>query len=326
MSRPRPVVLAEYSRSGFVEGRHYGHAVVVDAAGTVQQAWGDADHPMMARSSIKPLQAIAMVRCGLDLTDDLLALAASSHSGEERHLDGVHRILRGAGLSESDLRTPVDFPLEPRERDAWIAAGRDQSSIAMNCSGKHAAMLATCVVQGWSTHDYPHPEHPLQQAILAEVRTMTGDDVSHVGVDGCGAPVHVITLAGLARGVSRAMTSPSGSVERRVVDAMRAHPLMVGGEHRDVTAFMQAVPVLVAKDGAEGVYVAGLPDGTAVAIKVEDGAARARQVALATILEAVVPREADRTGLAALARIDVRGGGEPVGQVTSPLDATGSAR
>jgi L-asparaginase II len=282
----------------------------------VRQAWGDADHPMMARSSIKPLQAIAMVRCGLDLPDDLLALAASSHSGENRHLDGVRRILRGVGLSESDLRTPVDFPLEPRERDAWIAAGREQSSIAMNCSGKHAAMLATCVVQGWSTSDYLHPEHPLQQAILVEVQTMTGDEVSHEGVDGCGAPVHVITLSGLARGVSRAVTSLPGSVEHRVVDAMRAHPLMVGGEHRDVTAFMRAVPMLVAKDGAEGVYVASLSDGTTVAIKVDDGAARARQVALATILDAVVPPEADRAALAALARIDVRGGGEPVGQVS----------
>lgn len=299
---------------------------MIDAAGTVLQAWGDADHPMMARSSIKPLQAIAMVRCGLDLPDELLALAASSHSGEERHLDGVRRILLGAGLTESELRTPVDYPLEPRERDAWIAAGREQSAIAMNCSGKHAAMLATCVVQGWSPSDYTHPEHPLQQAILAEVRTMTGDDVSHVGVDGCGAPVHVITLSGLARGMSRAVTSSPGSVEHRVVDAMRRDPVMVGGQYRDVTAFMRAVPGLVAKDGAEGVYVAALRDGTAVAIKVEDGAARARQVALATILDAVVPREVDRTALAALACIDVRGGGERVGQVSSPLSVDGAPR
>lgn len=326
MSHPAPAVLAEYSRSGFVEGRHHGHAVVIDAAGSVRQAWGDPDHPLMARSSIKPLQAITMVRCGLDLPDDLLALAASSHSGEDVHLDGVRRILRGAGLTESDLRTPVDYPLEPRERDAWVVAGRTQSSIAMNCSGKHAAMLATCVVQGWSTHDYTHPEHPLQQAILAEVRTMTGDDVSQVGVDGCGAPVHVITLSGLARGVSRAVAAAPGSVEGRVVHAMRAHPVMVGGEHRDVTAFMRAVPMLVAKDGAEGVYVAVLADGTAVAIKVEDGAARARQVALATILGAVLPPEADRTALAALARIEVWGGGEPVGQITSPLRVAGSSR
>lgn len=316
MTVPAPAVLATYSRSGFVEGAHLGHAVIVDAFGSVVQAWGDPAHPMMARSSAKPMQATAMVRSGLDLPEELLALAASSHSGEAIHLDGARRILRTAGLTEEALQTPRDFPLDPQARDAWIQAGRRPESIGMNCSGKHSAMLATCVVRGWSTHDYRDPQHPLQQAILAEVERMTGDRISHVGVDGCGAPVHVMTLVGLARSLSSAVLADPSTPERRVADAMRSHPEMVGGTRRDVTAFMRAVPGLVAKDGAEGVYVAALPDGTAIAMKVEDGSERGRQVALAAIL---IGLGADQDALSRLARIPMLGGGSPVGWVEASI-------
>lgn len=316
MTVPAPAVLATYSRSGFVEGAHLGHAVIVDASGSVVQAWGDPAHPMMARSSAKPMQAAAMVRSGLDLPEELLALAASSHSGEAIHLDGARRILRTAGLTEEALQTPRDFPLDPQARDAWIQAGRRPEPIGMNCSGKHSAMLATCVVRGWSTHDYRDPQHPLQQAILAEVERMTGDRISHVGVDGCGAPVHVMTLVGLARSLSSAVLADPSTPERRVADAMRSHPEMVGGTRRDVTAFMRAVPGLVAKDGAEGVYVAALPDGTAIAMKVEDGSERGRQVALAAIL---IGLGADQDALSRLARIPMLGGGSPVGWVEASI-------
>lgn len=314
-------MLATYSRNGFIEGAHRGHAVVLDAAGGVQMAWGDPEHVMMARSSAKPMQAAAMVRAGLDLPDDLLALAASSHSGEAQHLAGVHRILAAAGLGVEALQTPADYPLEPRARDAWVQAGRRASSLGMNCSGKHAAMLATCVQRGWDPGTYLDQQHPLQQAILEEVRRMTDDEIPEVGVDGCGAPVHVMTLSGLARSLSVAVCAEEGSPRRRVVDAMRAHPQMVGGRHRDVTAFMCAVPGMVAKDGAEGVYVAGLPDGTSIAMKVDDGAARGRQVAFARILQLLQPEGADADALAALAEIPVLGGGRPVGSVASTLRA-----
>lgn len=314
-------MLATYGRSGFIEGEHRGHAVVLDAAGDVQMAWGDPDHVMMARSSAKPMQAAAMVRAGLDLPDDLLALAASSHSGEARHLAGVQRILEGARLDVTFLQTPADYPLEPRARDAWVQAGRRASSLGMNCSGKHAAMLATCVHRGWDPSTYLDPQHPLQQAVLEEVRRMTDDEIPEVGIDGCGAPVHVMTLSGLARSLGRAVLAEEASPRRRVVDAMRANPEMVGGRHRDVTAFMRAVPGMVAKDGAEGVYVAALPDGTSIAIKAEDGAARGRQVALARILQLLQPAGADAEALAALAEIPVSGGGHPVGVVVSPLRA-----
>ena len=316
VTSPPPVVLATYRRSGLEEGRHLGHAVVVAPDGSVRSAWGDPDAVIFPRSSNKPAQAIAMVRHGLDLPDHLLALAASSHSGERFHLAGVRAILAQAGLDEEALRTPPDYPLDPRERDAWIADGRREAPVAMNCSGKHAAMLATCVVNDWPLDDYRAPDHPLQQSIRWQVEALAGEGVGHVGVDGCGAPVLSLTLAGLARSLGRAVQEEPESPAGRITRAMRSYPDFVGGLNRDVTAFMRAVPGLVAKDGAEGVYVAALPDGTGIAVKSLDGCERSRQVALARIL---VLLGADPEPLAGLLAIPVLGGGAPVGEVRSPL-------
>lgn len=306
--------LAQYTRSGFVEGTHYGHAVVVAPDGSVRLAWGDPDHVIFPRSSNKPMQATAMVACGLEVETPLLALAASSHSGEAMHLAGVDELLERASLTRDSLQTPADYPLDPVERDDWIARGEVRVPRAMNCSGKHAAMLLTCVTNGWPTDSYLDPDHPLHQRVRDTIERLSGDRVADVGVDGCGAPVMSLTVAGLARGLSRAVQADPASPERRVVDAMRAHPDLVGGSRRDVTAFMRSVPGLVAKDGAEGVYVAALPDGTAIAIKVDDGADRARQVVLADLLAAVgVPREQ----LGSLGSLPLLGGGRPVGAVVS---------
>jgi L-asparaginase II len=316
MTDAAPAVLATYTRSGLLEGVHVGHAVVVDPSGTVMRSWGDAEHEIFPRSSNKPAQATAMVRHGLDLPDHLLALSAASHSGERFHLAGVHEILESAGLDVGALQTPADFPLDPRERDAWIADGRRAAPIAMNCSGKHAAMLATCVINDWPLDTYRQADHPLQQSIRWQLEALAGEQVRHVGVDGCGAPVLSLSLTGLARSLSRAVQGEPDDPGRRVTAAMVAFPDFVGGTNRDVTAFMRAVPGLVAKDGAEGVYVASLADGTAVAVKVEDGTERGRQVALAAIL---VGLGVDPEALEGLLVIPVLGGGEVVGQVSSPL-------
>ncbi|MBI1350936.1 MAG: asparaginase [Actinomycetales bacterium] len=317
MVNDAPAILATYTRSGFREGVHVGHAVVVSPDGSVLHAWGDPYHEIFPRSSNKPAQATAMVRHGLDLPTHLLALAAASHSGERFHLAGVREILDGAGLPESALQTPPDFPLDPAERDAWIADDRREVPVAMNCSGKHAAMLATCVINGWPTDTYRDPEHPLQASIRWQVEALAGEGVNHVGVDGCGAPVFSLTIAGLARSMSRSVQEDADQPARRVVDAMRAFPDFVGGAARDVTHFMQAVPGLVAKDGAEGVYVAALSDGIGIALKVEDGSDRARQVALAQIL---IGLGVDGGALEALRVLPVRGRGEVVGEVASPLN------
>ena len=168
-----PVVVAEVVRSGFVEGRHHGSVVALDADGSVAWSVGDVDSAMLPRSCNKPIQALGMLRAGLDLDGELLALAAASHSGEPFHLDGVRRILAGAGLTEADLQTPPDYPLDDDARATHIRAGGAQSSVAMNCSGKHAAMLATCVVNGWDTATYRDPGHPLQKQIEATFSELT---------------------------------------------------------------------------------------------------------------------------------------------------------
>jgi L-asparaginase II len=316
-----PAVIASYTRSGFTESVHRGHAVVVDHAGSVIRSWGDPDHVIFPRSAAKPAQAAAMVRNGLDLPDHLLALAVSSHGGERVHLAGVHEILELAHVGESVLQTPVDYPLDPRERDVWVRDGRSPSRVAMTCSGKHAAMLLTCRVNEWPTDTYCDPEHPLQQAIRWQVEALAGEAVQRVGVDGCGAPVLAITVTGLARTLSRTMTEEEHAPARRVGQAMVAFPEFVGGAYSDVTHLMRAVPGLVAKQGFEGVGVAALPDGTAVAVKVEDGSERARQVALTTILADL---GVDRSALESLLTMPVLGGSAVVGQVASLLGGPGA--
>ncbi len=217
-----------------------------------------------------------MVRAGLPLDSELLSLAAASHSGEERHLAGTRRILELAGVSESDLRNVADMPFGPDVRDAWVREGRQPSQLAQNCSGKHAAMLYTCRLNGWPLEGYLDPGHPLQQAIAEIVEDLTGQRVAQVTVDGCGAPLFSVSLHGLARAAARITTAVPGTPEARVADAMRDHAEMASGAGRDVAALMRAVPGLLAKDGFEGVQVAALPDGRAVAVKISDGANRAR--------------------------------------------------
>lgn len=311
-----PVVLATYSRSGFVEGAHYGHAVVADPSGAVIRSWGDPEHVIFPRSSNKPAQATAMLEAGLDLPERLVALSASSHSGEAMHLEAVVDVLGRVGLTVADLQTPADYPLDEHERDSWVRAGRAPEPLAMNCSGKHAAMLMTCVLNDWPTATYRAVDHPLQQGIRRTIERLSGESAECTGVDGCGAPVLSLTVTGLARSLGRSVQAPAEAPERRVVTAMAAHPELVGGSRRDVTDFMRAVPGLVAKDGAEGVFVAALPDGTAIALKVEDGSDRARQVALAAIL---VSLGVDGSALDALATVPILGGGQRVGEVSSPL-------
>jgi L-asparaginase II len=305
-------VLARVVRSGFVESVHHGTAVAIDPDGDVVRAAGSPQSPIFPRSSNKPLQAVAMVRAGLPLDGQLLALACASHSGERYHLDGVVRLLTGVGLDVSALRNTPSFPLDEDERLAWRVAGRTPSSLAQNCSGKHAAMLATCVVNGWPVEHYLDPEHPLQRAISETVADLAGEPVAAIGIDGCGAPVHAVSPLGLAVAFARLAAAPRETAEGRVAHAMRSHPEWLGGTGRDVTRLIRGVPGLVAKDGAEGVYAAALADGRAAAVKIADGGERPRAAVLATLLH--------RLGVEApvlddLVQVPVLGHGEPVGRV-----------
>ncbi|MEU8032660.1 asparaginase [Streptomyces sp. NPDC049099] len=309
---PLHAPVAHLVRGGVVEGIHYGSVVVLGADGRVEFQLGDIEAAFYPRSAVKPLQAVAMLRAGLPLDGELLSLAAASHSGEERHLAGTRRILELAGLTEDDLRNVPDMPFDPVVRDAWVREGRMPSRLAQNCSGKHAAMLWTAKLNDWSLEDYLDPKHPLQQAIEEIVEDLTGQRVARVTVDGCGAPLFSISLHGLARALSRITSAAPGTPEARVADAMRLHAEMASGSGRDVAALMRAVPGLLAKDGFEGVQVAALPDGRAVAVKIADGANRARiPVAAAALARAGV----DPGLLTEFAGEPLLGGGEPVGCV-----------
>ena len=276
-------VVAEIVRSGFVEGHHYGSIVALCADGSVDWSVGEVAAPVLPRSSNKPIQALAMVELGLDLPDDLLALACASHSGEPFHVEGVRRTLASAGLDEAALRTPPDYPLDDAAREAVIRAGGTRTPILMNCSGKHAAMLATCVVQGWDTETYLDPAHPLQVAILETFARLTGEPVTTVAVDGCGAPLLSTSLTGLARAFAALATATEGP-EHRVAEAIRRHPSYVSGTTRDELALHRAIPGLIGKAGAESCYAVALPDGRAWALKTDDGAPRVRPVLMAEAL------------------------------------------
>ncbi len=306
-------VLAEVVRGGVVESVHRGHLVALDAAGVVRLSRGDPAVTFFARSSLKPVQAVAMLRAGLDLDGELLALACASHSGEQGHVDAVRRILAGAGLTEDDLQNTPAWPWDAEAAYAWRLAGNSPAAVAQNCSGKHAAMLATCVAAGWDPAGYREPEHPLQRAVRATVADLTGDgDPAHVTVDGCGAPLFSCTVVGLARAFARIATAAAGSPEHRVATAIRTRPWFLGGTGREVTRLIEGVPGLVAKDGAEGVYAAALSDGRALALKVLDGAPRPVPVLVSDALRAL---GVEAAVVGELGRVEILGHGIPVGSV-----------
>lgn len=301
--------LVEVVRSGTVESVHRGSVVALGADGRPVLTVGSVDSPIFGRSSNKPLQAVGMLRAGLDVDGPDLAIAAASHSGEPEHVAAARRLLAGGGLDAEALRCPPALPVAEKARRAVDAPER----IYMNCSGKHAAMLLTCVRAGWSTADYTDPDHPLQKEIRSTIEELTGETVTAIGVDGCGAPIFALTLTGLARGFARLTTAPPGTYERRVADAMRAHPFLVAGTGREDTTTMTAVPGLLMKGGAEGVHAAALPTGEAIALKIDDGAARARVPVLLDVLR--------RLGVAVpgVSADPVLGGGVPVGELRSVL-------
>jgi len=279
-------VLCEVLRSGVVESRHHGSVLVTAADGKTVVELGDPAAAIFPRSCSKPMQGVAMVRAGLELPAELMALACSSHAGESFQEDGVRRILGIAGLSEGALGNTPGLPLDERRRWEVVRDGGEPTRLANNCSGKHAAMLLTCVRNGWPTEGYLDPGHPLQVAILETVAELAAETPAHIGTDGCGAPIHAVSLAGLARAY-REIGSARGGAEVVVAEAMRGNPAWVGGPRRVVTAYMANVPGLLVKDGAESVCALAFPDGRAAAFKIDDGSARAVAPVLSAVLRAL---------------------------------------
>ena len=282
----RDEVLAEVVRGELVESVHRGSFVLLDEGGDVRVSIGEVDAPMYPRSSVKPIQAAAMVANGLDLEPRLLALAAASHSGSAWHAAGVEEILAAHGCTVADLKCIEGWPLNSADRDELVREGGRADRLHFNCSGKHAGFIATSVINGWDVAGYLDPGHPMQQAVRELEELLTGSEVGGVTVDGCGAPLFAIPLVGLARAFRAISIADAASPEGRVADAMRAYPEMVAGVGRDDTVAMQLMPGLIAKIGAEGVMAMALPDGRACAIKVSDGSPRGYQPLLRAVLRA----------------------------------------
>lgn len=310
MSTDDGVVLATVIRSGVVENIHRGTAVILDTDGRVARAWGDPMRVVLPRSSSKIGQATALVELGFDGPDEFIAMAAASHSGSPQHLAWVDRILEAYEIDPGMLQTPADYPLGEEERRAWLMAGNDPARRAMNCSGKHAAMLATGVVHGWPLAHYLAPDHPVQRHIAHAIAQRAEESIAVTAVDGCGAPLLGLRLQGLARMAQVIAQAPAETPDARVAQAMRTFPELVGGHDRDVTIFMRQLPGLLAKDGADGVYVGVDPSGAAFALKLDDGANRPRNAVVAGLLAQMgwsveLPEH----------HLAVLGGGRPVGRI-----------
>ncbi|MET4542535.1 asparaginase [Paenarthrobacter sp. NPDC091669] len=312
LKAPHHVPLVEVTRDGLVESIHYGSLIALHKNGTTAAEAGEPDAPMYPRSSLKPLQAVALLKAGLDIPQNLLALTAASHSGAQMHRDGATEILKLHGLTEAALANSTDLPYGVQEREEWLRAGNGPTQIAQNCSGKHASMAAVCIINGWPVEGYLHPEHPLQVLVRDTITDLTGEEAAAVSTDGCGTPLFAHSLHGMARAYGRLAAADASTDEGKVAHAMRRFPEMVAGEGRDVTALMRAVPGLLAKDGFEGLQLVGLPDGTGVAVKISDGGDRARMPVTVEVLRRL---GVDGGSLDTLQSPPVLGGGLPVGEL-----------
>jgi L-asparaginase II len=301
----KDAVLAEVIRSGVVESQHRGFLVALNADGSVNLELGDSSHLIFPRSTVKSFQAAAMVRHSLQLEPRLLALGASSHSGSAEHIASVREILKTVNLDESALQCMLDKPLGEAERRAY--GEKEATRIAMNCSGKHAAMLVTCVKNGWSIDNYLDANHPLQVACREELENLSGEKITLTSTDGCGAPLFLISVAGLARAI-RAITISEDPAHRTVIEASRAYPEMVAGEGRLTTTMIREVPGLYMKDGVEAVEVASMPDGRTLVFKVSDGSLRP--------FRALVHAGLKRLGVESTYEVEaVLGGGKVIGEI-----------
>ena len=325
MSQTFPVTgsveLAVVERSGFVESRHAGAAIVLAPDGTVAEKLGDTSALVLPRSSLKPVQALACVTAGAELDGERLGLATASHSGTDRHVAVVRDILTGAGLGEDDLGCPEAWPTDPASRAEMVRELQSPARIRMNCSGKHAAMLAATVANGWDAAGYLDINHPLQMHIREIIERLTGEKLTTSAVDGCGAPVYPLTLFGLARAIHRIGTSSATSpfaLHRNaalLVHSVRENPWTIAGPGQPDTVVAERLGVF-AKGGAEGVTVMVAPNGTTVALKILDGSGRAASVVALRLLERAGALTASDVAEASPGlSLSISGGGTPVGAI-----------
>lgn len=293
-------VAVEVTRGAAVESRHRASAVVADAAGAVVRQWGDIDQAVFPRSAIKPLQALPLIESGAaehyDLGDGEIALACASHGAEGFHTETIEAWLARIGLSEADLECGAHLPSHQPSLEALLRGGGAANQTHNNCSGKHLGFLTTARHLGEPTKGYIRIDHPVQRRVIQTFGEMSGLDMSRAAhaADGCGIPTLAVPLRGIAVAMAR-FADPEGlaperqAAVRRIARAMTARPEMVSGSGRFCSAIIgESRGAILAKTGAEGVYAVALPGlGLGVAVKVEDGASRASEVAVAAVLRSL---------------------------------------
>jgi len=264
-------VLAEVTRGGVVESLHLGHLIVLNSDGSTYLSKGSPELSFYPRSAVKSLQASAMLKAGLTVSDEELAIVCASHSGNQIHIDLVTKMLADRGIPLSAMQNASDKPLGEKEKITW--GDKAGTQLTQNCSGKHAGMLITCQQNGWDLSTYLEMGHPLQIAIKNEIELLAGEKVSTSTFDGCGAPLFAISLTGLAKTFSTLVKS-NDLVYKQIVTACTKYPELVAGEGRLTTRMMRAVPGLFMKEGAEGIEICALSDGRVIAMKIIDGSWR----------------------------------------------------
>ncbi len=295
-------VLVQVTRGDSVESIHRGAAVVMGADGRLLAGWGDYEALIYPRSAVKPLQALPILESGAGLRFGLtaaeLAIACGSHSGEPVHVQTVASWLRRLGLGEDALICGAHPPIDTAAASALAAAGETPCRLHNNCSGKHAGFLTVARHMGEPVENYGEIGHPVQQRVMATLSALTGIDISQlpVGIDGCGVPTFAMPLAGLALAFARFGSGEGLSAEhtaaaRRLIGAMTACPSLVGGTGRFDTQIIAATGgAVIVKSGAEGVAAAALPSlGQGIAVKIDDGAKRGAETAMAALLARLAP-------------------------------------
>jgi len=258
-------ILIKIIRNNIIESIHTGHLLILDEFGNVNYSLGKNDFLIYPRSAIKAIQASAMVRNGLKLSDELIALSSSSHIGTQEHQIKVKDILNSVGLDETALQnTPFMGMYNPTGAP---------TSLAAPCSGKHAGMIVTSKINNWDITNYKNPRHPMQIACRKELELLSNEKITKIAIDGCGAPLFAITLKGLATAIHNLMIS-SDPVHQKVVNACKNYPIMVSGTNTLPTVAMESIDDLFVKTGAEGVLVAGLSNGKTIVWKMSDGSDR----------------------------------------------------
>jgi len=315
------VELAVVERSGFIESRHAGSAIVLGPEGEVLASLGTPSAPVFPRSCLKPFQAVAIMNAGVSLEGTQAVLATASHAGTRKHVQVVRSMLGRARIEDSGLQCPADWPGDRGARDELVRDGLGRSPLYMNCSGKHAAMLLACAQNGWDQSTYLHPDHPLQLAVRDTIERFTGEKPAASGVDGCGAPVHAISLSGLARGIGRIVssspTSPFALYRNAglLTAAVLANGWALDGPGRANTLVIERLG-LFAKLGAEGVMVMSAPGGATVALKVLDGSLRASTIVGLRLLVSVGALDAAAVdALEPELDLAIHGGAEVVGRI-----------